>query len=227
MARVKRTEKKGWFQLVAPKIFHNQVVGEILLANPSDAVGRLVPVNLANLTRDPRRQNIKIKLKAINVSGEKIHTEPLGYEISSSFVRKMVRKGGTRIDYTFRASTSDDKNVRIKIILLTRRKINASVSAALKKKAEEILKKEMEKMNFSEMMQAIVAYKLQSGMKKQLAKVYPLKTFEIRHLSVEKGKKIEESLKPKKKAEEIKEKPSEKAEEKKQEEPKNTEEKKE
>jgi len=227
MARAKRTEKKGWFQLVAPKIFHNQVVGEILLTNPSDAIGRIVPVNLSNLTKDPRRQNIKIKFKTSSVAGEKIHTEPVGYEISSSFIRKMVRKGGTKIDYSFNASSADNKNLRVKTILLSRREINASVATALKKKVEDILKKEMNKMSFAEIMQAIVAYKMQSGTKKQLAKVYPLKTFEIRYLGVEKGKKTEEEIIPeaaKKKAEEVKpekeakkkpEKPSKKAEEEK------------
>ncbi|MBW2966446.1 hypothetical protein KY342_05065 [Candidatus Woesearchaeota archaeon] len=192
MARVKRTEKKIWFPIVAPKIFYNQVVGQILLTNPSDAIGRIVPVNLANLTRDPRRQNITIKLKASNVAGEKIHTELIGYKISPSFVKKLVRKGGTKIDYSFTAYTADNKNLRIKTTLLARKEIKTSVSTALKKTVEDILKKEIKKMSFVEIMQAIVTYKIQSGMKKQLAKVYPLKVFEIRHLGIEKIKKTEE-----------------------------------
>jgi ribosomal protein S3AE len=191
MARVKKTEKKKWFLIVAPKLFHNQVVGEILLSNPSDAVGRIVPVNLANLARDPRRQHIIIKLKTNNVAGEKIHTEPIGYEISPSFIKRMVRKRGAKIDHTFSVRTADDQKLKLKIIILTRRNTNLSVKTALRKKTEEILGKEFKKINFIELMQLIVSHKIQGSMKKQLSKVTPLKSFEIRHLSIEKVKKYE------------------------------------
>ena len=188
MARVKKTEKKKWFLIVAPKIFHNQVVGEILLSNPSDAIGRIVPVNLANLARDPRRQHITIKLKASSVSGEKIHTEPIGYEMSPSYVKRMVRKRGAKVDYVFPVETSDDKKLRLKIISLTRRNVKLSVKTALRKKIKDILSMECKKINFLEIMQLIVSHKIQGSMKKQLSKVTPLKSFEIRHLSIEKVK---------------------------------------
>jgi len=186
MARVKRIEKKKWFPIVAPNIFHSQVVGEILLSSPSDAVGRIVPVNLANLARDPRRQHITIKLKASSAAGEKIHTELIGYEINPSFVKKMVRKGGAKIEHTFFIETTDDKKLRLKIISLTRRNTKLSVKTALRKKIEEIIKKESKKTNFTELMQLIVSHKIQGSMKKILNKITPLKSFEIKHLSIEK-----------------------------------------
>jgi ribosomal protein S3AE len=221
MARVKKIEKKKWFPIVAPKIFHNQVIGEILLSNPSDAVGRIIPVNLANLARDPRRQHITIKLKASNVAGEKIHTEPNGYEMSPSYVKRMVRKRGAKIDYTFFAETADNKKLRLKIISLTRRSTKLSVKTALRKKIEEILKRECKKTNFIELIQLIVSHRLQGSTKKQLNKITPLKSFEIRHLSIEKVKKYEAKPAAKEKPEvkeEVKEKKEVKEEEPKKEE---------
>ena len=191
MARVKKTEKKKWFLLVAPKIFHSQVVGEILLLNPSDAIGRVVPVNLANLAKDPRRQHITIKLKASNVAGEKIHTEPIGYQMSPSYIKKMVRKRGAKVDYSFTAEAADNQNLRLKVIILARRSTNLSVKTALRKKAEEILGKECKKRNFVELMQEIVAHKLQGDIKRMLNKITPLKSFEVRYLGIEKVKKYE------------------------------------
>jgi len=127
MARVKKTEKKAWFPIIAPKIFYNQVVGEMLLTSPSNAVGRTVPVNLANLAKDPRRQHITIKLAVTSTAGEKLHTDIIGYKMSPSFVKRMVRKGGDKIDYSFTTETADNKKLRLKTILFSRRKIKLSV----------------------------------------------------------------------------------------------------
>ena len=126
------------------------------------------------------------------------------------------------MDYSFCASTSDNKNLRIKTLLLTRKEINNSIAATLKKNAAETLKREIKKLSFAEIMQAFVAYKIQGGLKKQLAKIYPLKTFEIRYAGIEKKKKTEEgpekeeteesipqTKKPLKKAEEAKEEKTE------------------
>jgi ribosomal protein S3AE len=213
MARVKKTEKKTWFPVIAPKIFHNQVVGEMLLSNPSAAVGRTVPVNLANLARDPRRQNITIKLEITNAAGEKLHTDIIGYEINPSFVKRMVRKGGDKLDHSFAAETADSKKLRLKIVFLTRRKINLSVATALRKKTEEMLRGDVKKTGFEEVMQSVVAHKMQGNMKKQLNKIYPLKIFEIRKVEIEKYE--EPSKKAAAKKEGTKEKPARKAEEKK------------
>ncbi|MBW2982043.1 hypothetical protein KY343_04135 [Candidatus Woesearchaeota archaeon] len=200
MARVKRTEKKTWYPIVAPKIFHNQVVGEILLTSPNNAVGRIIPVNLASLVKDPRRQHITIKLVINNAAGEKLHTEMIGYEINPSFVKRMVRKGGDKIDYSFTAETADDKKLKLKVVFLTRRKIKLSVATALRKNSEEILKKDIGKTRFVELMQTIVIHKIQGSLKKQLSKIYPLKTFEIRNIHIEKSKKHGEAIEVKKEA---------------------------
>ncbi len=211
MARVKRTEKKTWYAIIAPKSFHNQVVGEILLSNPSSAVGRIVPVNLANLARDPRRQNITIKLAILTAAGEKLHTETIGYEMSPSFIKRMVRKGGTKIDYSFIVETVDNKKLRLKTVFVTRRKIKISIATSLRKKAEEIIKNDIKKIRFAELMQLIVIHKLQGSLKKQLSKIYPLKSFEVRQVKIEKDKKhhVSEEVKKEEFKEETKPKKAE------------------
>jgi len=209
MARVKKAEKKTWLPIISPKLFHNQVLGEILLTSPSNAVGRIIPVNLANLSRDPRKQHITIKFVVSAAAGEKVHTEIIGYEINPSFVKRMIRKGGKKIDYSFAAETADSKKIILKTVMIARRKINLSVATALRKKVEETLKKEAKKTSFIELMQSIIVHSLQSNLKKQLSKIYPLKAFEIRNAKIEKSEKTAESRQAVKK--EVKAEPEEEA----------------
>ena len=44
--------KKQWFQIVAPKIFNEQVIGEAYLTEIEKGIGRQVPINMMNLTGD-------------------------------------------------------------------------------------------------------------------------------------------------------------------------------
>ena len=62
MAKVKKkvlkAKKKFWFQLVAPKMFGGQVIGESYVNDPQSLKGRSVTVNLRVLTDDIKNQNI-------------------------------------------------------------------------------------------------------------------------------------------------------------------------
>ena len=77
------------------------------------------------------------------------------------------------------------------------------MATALRKTAEDILKREIKKSSFAELMQEVVSHKLQSNLKRQLAKVYPLKVCEIRCLIIEKSKRAFEEEKPPLKVKEV------------------------
>ena len=135
----KKVRKKQWFQIVAPKLFHNQPVGEIYLYDAADALGRYVNVNLMNLTRDFKRQNINIKLVINRVSDNKAFTDVAGYKMIPASIKRMVRRGKNKIEMSLVAETADKKKVRIKPILITRNLVKSSVSLGLRKKVEELV----------------------------------------------------------------------------------------
>ena len=220
-AMKRKIKKKIWFKIIAPALFNNQVMGETLAAEPDTLIGKTLPINLMNLTRDMRQQNIEVLFKVNKVAGEKASTELIGYRMSPSSIKRIVRRNKIKIDQSLIAETADNIKLKLKLIMLTVNSTNKSVATALRKAAEERVARAVKKLKYDDLVQEIVKHKMQNGLRKQLSKVYPLRICEIRYMGIEKAKQhIEEEApkeekKPKKKKE-VGEKPvktSEKKEE--------------
>jgi small subunit ribosomal protein S3Ae len=176
--------KKRWFYLVAPNVFGNQSLGETPTYAPESLVGRYVTVNLMNLTRDMRMQNINVSFVVTRVAGDKAYTNFVGYKIIPSSIKRLIRRTANKLDYAFKTITADNKKVIIKILLVTRVLSKRSVTTSLIKTAEEFLTSALKKMRYDEVVSELVSYKMQSSLKKYLHKITPLKTCEIRQMKL-------------------------------------------
>ena len=202
-----KIKKKKWVEIIAPKIFKETSLGEISLVEANLAVGRTIKANLMGLTGNFKSQNTEIGLKIVSIQDGKANTEMISYTLVPSSIRRLVRRGKEKIDYTFSCSTSDGKKVKIKVFLITRFAVKKSVLTALRKSTEQILVEELKKIKFDNFIDGLVSKKITRELSKLLAKIYPLKICEIREVKVLSAKgevKVEE--KPK---EEVKKEPKE------------------
>ncbi len=183
--------KKRWCKIIAPKLFQEQVLGETLIGDQKAAIGRIVSINLLDLTGDMRKQHIIVKFRIKDISGEKTYTDVIGLSMMPSFTRKMVRREKDKLDQSFVAETADSHIVRIKTIMVTVSFIQASISSALRKASEEAIRSAVKKLRFEEIIEQLILYKMQAVIKKQLNKIYPLRVYEIRDISFEKEKQGE------------------------------------
>ncbi|MBD3354444.1 hypothetical protein GF361_00485 [Candidatus Woesearchaeota archaeon] len=198
---VKTGVKKTWYKVTAPKLFNSQVIGELYIENPSQAVGKKVPVNLTELTRDMRQQNINVFFKVNKVSGSKLYTEFVGFEMVPSSLKRMVRRGKRKVDYSFKAETKDGYNLRIKVIMVTIKLTNLSALSGLRKECEKNIKTMLKKMSYDRFIADLVNHRIQSKLRKILSKIYPLKICEIREMKVlSKGKGPKTEKKQRKKS---------------------------
>ena len=62
-----KVKKKKWFEIVAPKLFDERVIGETTALEPDKLIGKPVLINLMALTNDPRKQNVSIKFNIESV----------------------------------------------------------------------------------------------------------------------------------------------------------------
>ena len=205
--------KKQWFKIHAPKLFNEQVIGEAYLAEIANGIGRQVPVNMMNLTGDMKRQNITIMFKTNNATANKLMTEVIGYQIQPSSIKRMVKRGKNKVDFSFSAVTSDGIKVQIKTILVTLRATNLSYLTSLRNVLKENLTRTLAKMKYEVFVSDLVNHKIQSILKNQLKKIFPLRTCEIRYMKVTGKGKPPVLKEPKKKV--VKEEAPKKAEEKK------------
>lgn len=224
-----KTKKKKFVKIIAPRQFNEQVIGESLVADPRLLVGRKIKINMMSLTDDPRNQNIQINFLINNLKGDSVSTEIIGYTLLPAFVKRLVRKDKKRIDDRFIAKTNDNKKIILKTFLLTLNKTTKPVLKALRKQTQELLKSNVSKKSYDELVKEIFLHRLQNEIRKKLAKIYPLKQCEIRDMQLVFEKTYDEETskqkeakveKPAKKEEPIERKKEPKKEEKPKEEPK-------
>ncbi len=59
--------KKKWYSIVAPARFDNKPLGDSLVYEPEELIGKRVKVNLMNLTGEIKKQNMSIKFKVTEI----------------------------------------------------------------------------------------------------------------------------------------------------------------
>jgi len=178
-------KKKKWYPVIAPEIFNSQLLGETTAFEPENVVGKALLVNLMNLTGEVKNQNVNIRFRIKGITEGKAKTEVIGYTLSPSFIKRVVRRRHTRIDTTLPIKTKDDKNLIMKPMLITRSRANKSEETALRQTVHDTLSKLASEKKYDDILRNMVHYRLQLDMRKQLSKIFPLKTFEIKKMDVQ------------------------------------------
>jgi len=207
-----KIKKKKWYSIIAPKVFRNVVLGETLITEPKLALNKPITQNLMSLTNDIKKQNININLIVDKVEGDKAYTKLIGYKMIPASIRRLTRRRSIKIELSFVCKTSDNKKVRIKPLIFTRSITKGSITNKINKTTVESLTRAINKMTFDNLVTDLINHRLQSSFKDRLRKIYPLRSFEIKSMEIEKEKKPVEEKKVK--VEEKKEEPKVKEEKK-------------
>ena len=191
--QVSKLKKKQWFSIIAPKQFENTVIGETLVYSPSQMLGKTLSHSLMNLTNDMKRQNISIHFKVVEVEDNKAKTSIIAYEIIPSYIQRFVRRNSEKMDDDFSCETADNVFLKVKPLIITRGAVKGSVAAKMRNNITMFLTKTIKKMTYDEIINDLITHKLQSLMRENLNKIYPLKVCEIRYLGIEAKQKPHEA----------------------------------
>ena len=207
-----KIKKKKWYPVLGPKSFNEQVIGEIPLFEIEDMAKRKLTINMMNLTGHPRNQHSNVTLRIKEVKDGKGCTEITGFMMMPSSVKRLVRKGRTKVDDSIVVLTKDNQKVRIKPLIFTKGIVYKSVSNSLRLKIRNAIAIFASKINYEGLINEIMNYKLQKLISNVAKTVTPVRTSEIRafNLVEKEGVKVikpvaekEHKKKNKKKTEEI------------------------
>ena len=190
--QVAKLKKKQWYNIIAPKQFDNAVIGETLVYEPGAMLGKTLSHSLMNLTNDTKRQNINIHFKVVEIDGDKAKTSIVGYQIIPSTVKRFVRRNSEKMDLSFACDTADNVFLRIKPLVITKADVKGSTAAKLRNNIISFLVKTIKKMTYDELINDLIARKLQDSMRQNFSKMYPLKVCEIRYMGIEQREKPQE-----------------------------------
>ncbi len=181
--------KKKWYQILAPKEFNETLIGETPSLDPRLLIGKIIRVNLMGITRDMKKQNINMTFRVNGLKENKAETEVTGYKIMPAFIKRIIRRDRNNLHDSFVCKTSDEKNVRLKPLIITVNKTKGAVINSLMNALRTNLREYVRKITYKELVNELVSHKLQSNLKIPLRKIYPLRSFEIKEMILETEKK--------------------------------------
>lgn len=176
--------KKQWYEIVAPKMFGEKVVGETLAVDSKSLLGRTVQVNIVEVSKDFSRFFVKLNFKITDVSGSTAKTKLIGHEVMSERVYRIVQRHTRRVDVIQDVVTKDNVKLRIKTVFTLARRVNTALKTAARAAAYELIEKTAKQSNFEDLMQSVIKGELQQKIRRECNKIYPVANVEIRKTEV-------------------------------------------
>jgi small subunit ribosomal protein S3Ae len=174
---------KEWYDIYSPTYFGENVVASIPCEIPAAVVGRVVETTLYDITNDFAHQSIKLYFLVVNIKEHRAETILKSHEYATDYLRSLVRRGSTRMDGIFNATTRDQFSTRISIVAFTRDRINASQEHGVRQVMRQIVDEKASALNYDQLAQEVVLGKLGSDIYNLAKKIAPL-----RHVGVRKSK---------------------------------------
>ena len=176
----KDKSKKKWFTVIAPKEFSKIEIGEIYAYNIEDTLNKILKLNLMTLTKDPKKQNIRVSVKITETKGNQASTTFCSYELQPAYIKKLKKKAKSKIDDSFIVTSKDGIKIRIKPLLFTRAKTNNSLLTAIRNNTRETLKNKFAEMSCSAIVESLLNFSLQKDLKIINNKIYPIQNAVIK-----------------------------------------------
>jgi small subunit ribosomal protein S3Ae len=185
--RVKdKWREKKWVTVSAPDSFNNVPIAYVPITDDENAVGRVLEVTLYDILKgDPSQHQYKIYFQINKVEEDKATTIFKRYEYSKEFLRSLVRRGSSKINFIIDIKTKDGYVFRIKILALTHRQLNTSRKHALRLIARDVINNTVPQMTIDQFVQATCYSKINSDIMAAFKKV-----IRVRHVGLEKVKLI-------------------------------------
>jgi len=182
-------KEKRWVTVIAPDSFNNIPVAYVPITSDKTAVGRVVEATLFDILKgDPSQHQYKLFFQINKVTEEKATTVFKRYEYAKEFLRSLIRRGSSRINFVIDSKTKDGYVFRIKILTLSHRELNTSRKRALRLEAKKQIERIVPQMTIDEFVQAACYGKINSDIMAATKKI-----IRVRHVGLEKVRLIRTS----------------------------------
>ncbi|MBT4175490.1 MAG: 30S ribosomal protein S3ae [Thaumarchaeota archaeon] len=178
--------EKRWVNVNAPDSFNNVPIAYVPITDDENASGRVIEITLFDILKgDPSQHQYKLYFQINKVDGENASTIFKRFEYSKEFLRSLVRRGSSKINFIIDIKTKDGYVFRVKIIALTHRPLNTSRKHALRIIARDVINNTVPEMTIDQFVQATCYSKINSDIMAAFKRV-----IKVRHVGLEKVKLI-------------------------------------
>lgn len=179
--------EKKWVTVLASPSFERAPIAYIPITSNEVAIGRVIETTLFDITKQDPQQNMLIKLhfQISSIDGNTASTILKGHEYSREYLRSLVRRGASMVNFISDFKTKDGAVVRVYVVAFTFGRINSSRKHEVRLVTSKIIAERARSMVYEQFAQETVKQTLARELYdacKEIAK--------IRHLGVRKIKLI-------------------------------------
>jgi small subunit ribosomal protein S3Ae len=175
---------KQWYKVIGPEMFGRSPVGETIANDPNRVVGRIIETTLGDLTNNFSKQNTKLKFRVDRVAGDSAYTRFIGHEMTSDYIRSLVKRRTSRIDAVVDVITTDGYQVRVKPSCFTVKRARANQVKSIRELSKQVVLAKSAGLDLNSLVQEVVMGKLSMDIYKEAKAVYPLRRVEVRKTEI-------------------------------------------
>lgn len=174
-----RWKSKQWYKVTAPAAFNNAVLAETLSDEAEKLAQRTIQTTLQELTGDMKQMHVKLTFQVKEVSDLNAKTEFVGHEMTSDYVRRLVRRGNSKIPLVLDVETKDGARIRVKPFAVTDRRCQTTQGQQIRRIMGEMITESAQKNTLGGFLQDILVGGLNERIYQACRKIHPLRRIEI------------------------------------------------
>ncbi|MEM4295927.1 MAG: hypothetical protein QXS91_03925 [Candidatus Anstonellales archaeon] len=175
-AKAEKGKQKTEYAIIAPALFNNKQVGE-LIGRKDTVINRIIKValnELEDIKASPLSLYTTVLLRVIELGQGTVKTEFIGHEVAQSYLRSLARKHRSVIHEVIDVNTNDGQKIRLKIVIITLRKVSEVVKKNLRKAAKAFVLKAASSKTREELIKSILLDTFAKDLGRELNKINPV-----------------------------------------------------
>ena len=177
---------KQWVKIETPKSFDNAIVAQTPITDPKQSIGRVLETTLFDVMKqDPKQYVTKLRFKIIEIKDNTAKTVLQGQEYSREYLRSLISRGSSMINFIDDFTTNDGAIVRVYVVAFSQSRLNSSRKHGIRLKAREVLNEKTSSLTYEDFAHEAVLGNIASDIHNEAKKVSNL-----RHVGIKKTKLI-------------------------------------
>jgi small subunit ribosomal protein S3Ae len=150
--------EKRWITVLASPGFERAPIAYIPITSEEIATGKVIETTLFDLMHDDPQQNMLIKLhfQIASVDGSTASTVLKGEEYSREYLRSLVRRGASMVNFIRDFKTRDNATVRVYVVAFTIGRINSSRKHEIRLAANRVISERAASLFYEQFAQEVV-----------------------------------------------------------------------
>ncbi len=177
-------KSKKWYNIYAPKVLGEEVIGEMPAIEDKKAEGRVIKVSLSWITKNPSHSLMSVGLRVKHAEGNVAQTDLDYLESNYSYIHSLVRRYSSAIYTRDSVKDKDGKVFVLKLLVIASGHLADSKKAGIRKKLSEFVTAYSAEHTKDEIVKGIIDGTMQSTGRKGIENIAHVNKFELKKIEL-------------------------------------------